>query len=600
MNIKRFKTISNSGTTKTLFFAIVLLSSLFAKAQDSTEAIMFRAMKDELDRNMDKLTYKDIQRPFYISYTIDDIKTIFVSASLGALTNSSEKHYRNWSNRVLAGDYQLNDENFVDATRSKPSRDGDIELPLDNDYYGIRRALWMMTNNTFKSAAENYKNKLEALKDKNLGKKDLQIPDFCAVPVVKLSVPDIKVKWDKHDLERLVKESSSVFKDYPDIYYSEVAAFQIHADIYFYSSESCQVKTPIDFITYTANAIYQGKEGDNIADQIWICAVTPDEIPDIPTISKYIQSLASNIIVKGNAPLLEENYTGPVLLLGQSVADVFAQGLFGGTDNLCAYREPLYNSSQMTMYYGQNINSLENKLDKQVTAKNLTVKDVSTLKVFNNTELVGSYFCDAEGVLPTDSMTLIENGILKGLYNGRTPTRNIRTSNGHNRYVFQGGSVTSDLGPGVLVISANDGKPVNKLKDELLKQAKEEGLDYAIMVKPIIQGNFLMPLNFYKVYVTDGREELLRTATMNQVSISSLKKVTGVASSTFLYNTLINTGGGRNAEKEDAFSGQGAIPSGSPVSFIIPDGLILKEAEFERQIKPLSTDKPIVKSPLIK
>ncbi len=180
-------------------------------AQTDSDTVVFKAMKDELNRSMKKLTLKDCANPFYISYTVEDVNTMFITATLGALSSSSERHYRSWSNRVLAGDYQLNDENFVDATRRKPSRDGDLELPLDNDYYGIRRALWMMTNNTYKSAAENYKNKLAALKDKNLSKNDFKLPIFVQLLALIQFLILAILNGIKNHLENLARKASCYF-----------------------------------------------------------------------------------------------------------------------------------------------------------------------------------------------------------------------------------------------------------------------------------------------------------------------------------------------------------------------------------------------------
>ena len=65
--------------------------------------------------------------------------------------------------------------------------------------------------------------------------------------------------------------------------------------------------------------------------------------------------------------------------------------------------------------------------------------------------------------------------------------------------------------------------------------------------------------------------------------------------STLVYNTLLNGSG----EGATTLSNQDALPSGAPISYIIPDGMLIKDIEFQRQTKPLASDKPIVKSPLI-
>ncbi len=579
---------------KTLYILTLLIFiAPFVSGQSNSDSIIFKAMKDELNRSMQKLSIKDYANPFYISYTVEDVKTMFISSTLGALGSTSERHYRSWSNRVLAGNYKLNDENYVDATRRKPQRDGDLELPLDNDYYGIRRALWMMTNNTYKSAAENYKNKLAALKDKNLTTKDLQIDDFSSAPRIDTVISDNKLIWDKKILENLAKKSSAIFVNYPEIFYSEVTMFQLHANLYFCSSEQSKFKEPLNILYITISAIGQADNGESISEQLCYTLNSPSELPSADTLVNQSNNMAKLIIEKSKAPMLDENYSGPVLFMGQSVADILTLGLFNGPDNLYAYREPLYNNSQMSMTYGQNLNSLESKIEKLVVAKSISINDYSKLKEYNGKKLIGSYSVDGEGVRPPDTLNLIENGLLKNLYNGRTPTRSIKESNGHRRYVYQSGGVTSDLGPGVIFISSNESKSESELKENLIQEAKDEGLDYALEIKPLQQGDFDSPLSIYKINVADGKEQLLRDATMGQITINSLKKIVGFSNKNMVYNTLLNTGDGVNL-----FSSEDALPSGAPVSFIMPNSMLLKDVEFQRQTKPLATDKPIVKSPL--
>ena len=118
------------------------------------------------------------------------------------------------------------------------------------------------------------------------------------------------------------------------------------------------------------------------------------------------------------------------------------------------------------------------------------------------------------------------------------------------------------------------------------------------MIKPIKQGNFYMPLNIYKVSVADGKETLLRDASMKSLNIASLKKIIGVSSGSLLYNTFMNESS-ENEEGGSMIDNQEAIPNGPPVSYIVPDGILIKEVDFDHRTKPLSSDRPVVKSPLL-
>lgn len=575
-------------------FAVLALNSTKTLCQAlKQDDVIFKAMEDELDRNITQLVYKDTLKPFFISYTIEDVKTLKANATLGAIITSDENHDRSWSNRVLAGNYQLNDENFVDNTRQGAPSDGSLELPLDNDYMGIRRALWITTNNTFKSASDNYANKLQALKDKGLSQSALQIPDFWKAPVVELNITQEPDKWDIKWLENKAKENSKWMLDYPDLIYSEVSAYQFHANVYFLSSEKTKIKYPVNLSFLVMSAFIQTDDGDRLSEQIKYYVISPNDFPSNDSLKKDIALLVKNLRDKANAKRLEDNYTGPALFLGNPVTDIFSETLFNGKSNLFAYREPLYNNSEKSMYYGDNMNSLEAKLDKLVVSKNLTIKDISTLKEYKNIPLIGSYYVDGEGVKPKDTLLLIENGILKSLYNGRTPTRSIAESNGHNRYAINSSSISHDLGPGVVFISANETKSSAELKQDLINAAKEEGLDYGILVRSIKTANYFTPVNYYKVYVADGREELIRTPDKNGLEINDLKKALGFSKDVLVYNTLLG-------DNSNGRRGISAMPTGMPVSFICPAGILVKEIELEKENQPLSSEKPIVKNPVVK
>ena len=103
-------------------FTVILLSLIFlfsgqTLAQNqSTREIIQRAMRDEMNRNLTELRLENLEDPFYISYTIRDVKTMVVISSLGAAVQSDEDHYRTRSARLMVGDYAQNDENFVGSS----------------------------------------------------------------------------------------------------------------------------------------------------------------------------------------------------------------------------------------------------------------------------------------------------------------------------------------------------------------------------------------------------------------------------------------------------------------------------------------------------
>ncbi|HOK98261.1 MAG TPA: metallopeptidase TldD-related protein [Bacteroidales bacterium] len=574
---------------------IFLKVATVASHATPADSVIFKAIVDEVERNLHEIQYKDFSRPFYISFTLEDIHTVYVDASFGAIVNCREKKDRSWANRVLCGNYELNDENYYDATRTKAQGDGTLSLPLDSDYWGIRRAIWLIINNTYKSAAQTYQNKIEALKEKNFPHDSLEIPDFAKAPTVHLFLqPQIQIP-PIDSIKSLVRDLSNIFNNKKHISYSNVSYYQIHAKIYFYSSENSRIIFPLDYTVLNIGVLSE-LDGETVSDALTYLERNPSKIfMQKSSIIANIDSISSKLETKVKASYVKENYYGPVLFFNQAAVQAWLQGLFGYPDNLFAYREPLYNASNKTLYYGQNMNSLETKINKPVIDKNISIYDAARLTHWQETELFGWYPVDAEGVIPIDSLVLFDNGILKTLYNGRTPTRSVPTSNGHQRFTFTNGAIVAGIGPGNMIIRANKTFSEEQLKKILLQKAHEQGLDYAYIVRPNLIGNFLTSLNLYQVDVATGSEKLVRGAMLKPITINTLRKNIAVSSNAFVYNGFLN----ENLLNIDGSSSisQNSIPDGTPISVICPSAMILEDIELTFYNKSLIDEKPIVPRP---
>ena len=436
---------------------LIVISSLTLFAQndspvDSAKNVIMLAMRDELQRNMENLEYKDYNKPFFISYTIADAHTLLINATLGSLITSNETHLRDWYIRVIIGDYQMTDENFEDIMDSNSDSPQYHQLPLDNDYLGIRRCLWEATDGVFKSASQTYKNKMTALRGKNIAPEDLPIADFSHAPVVKQNIPGVKFYFNKDKYENIARELSLIFNNYPEILYSDVTIIMYYADIYFINSEGTEVTLPLSICSLVVSAQTVADDSEVINNQLMYYFLKPDDYPDLRVLKDDAENMVNNLIALRTADVFEDSYSGPILITDQAVAQLLAYNLFTCTNNLIAYREPLYANPQMAMYYGQRSFSTESKIDKRIISSYLSVIARPKLTKYNGINLTGSFTVDAEGVIPPDNLVLIENGILKTLLNDRTPTRRIKESNGHNRYAIMNRGFTKQIGPGVIFV----------------------------------------------------------------------------------------------------------------------------------------------------
>jgi hypothetical protein len=543
---------------------------------------------------MKGLSYLDYQKPFFISYTLAGNEHAVILASLGGIVLSNKNKVNNEMVRLMIGNYKVSDENFENENDNRQQNGGNIPLPLDNDYYGIRRTLWIQTDKVYKSAGETYKNKLYLL-NRNHISVDSLIPDLSPAPVAKLKISSASFVYNRAEWEKRLKSISSLFAEYPDIDDSGVSFRFAKANTYMVNSEGSEVKSPVDIAVITVTAYLTAPDGKKLADKLEVLAPTPNDLPSDEWFRKEIQQLCQRLKNLKSAETFSGNYNGPVLFLGQAASEFVSASLFSGEDPLISMREPLFADRNMKIFSGNDPNSLQEKQNKKVISGDLTVKAIPHAVNFENMPLIGHFEIDADGVVPPKETVLIENGMLKTLLSDRTPTRLVPQSNGHRRFAFFNNSVSYLTGPGIIQVEGKNPNSQAQLKKMLMEKAREEGLDYAIIVRRVLPGVVNYPVEIYKVSLADGKETLVRSANMASFSLSSLKKCIGTSDHQVAYNMLISVG-------PDPSGGGTFSPdiSGLPASFISPDGFLISEMEVQGAPRNLSVEKPIVPSPLEK
>ncbi len=558
-----------------LFIVLFLFQPCIGLAQkNSTRNIIQRAIKDEMERNISRLELEDMERPFFISYNIYDVKTFEVNSSLGAIINSNEIHNRNYNVRVIVGDYSLNDENFRDSGYSYRSSmlQGSSRLPLEDDYDGIRRALWIATDDIYKRAVETYEHKKAALKQQTRTDEETQLDDFSRIQVVTYTEPPRTFDIDSKKWEKTAKEISGIFRKYSNIYSSKVRIFLYQGDMFLTTSEGTEVNMPLTLAVIQINANTQAVDGEPLRNYVMYYASAPEDLPPKKVIKQSVKTMAEELLILREAPVFDESYFGPVMLEGQAVAEFFQMRLFSGRNGLLAYRRPVVSNPGGRYGSSSGIATLDDRMNRRILSRELTIKALPGLERFQGKNLIGSYRIDLEGVKPPEEIILVENGILKTLLTNRIPNPKVRESNGHQRPVIRSAYSSSiRLGPSVITVSTSKGKSYPELKKELLQRAREEGMEYGIIIRK------LNPAMVYCVYVEDGREEPVRSVKLGAFSLSTLRHIASVSEKQFVYNTLA---------------------SGIPASFIVPQTLILEELEVKNEKRDYTPKLPVVSSPL--
>jgi len=558
-------------------------------AQKAENSLIKKAMKDELHRNMKELSYKDYSKPFYISYSIADIKSATITATLGAILSNDTQNYKSKNVRLMMGDYQVNDENFEDPNNIAAYNIGEISMPVDNDYWGIRRSLWLSTDAVYKAAAESYNNKLNALKEQNLNTDDLPLPDFTKADIVKIDIKEVENNFDHHIFSKKTKDLSAKFIDYKELTSSQVSFANFTADVFYLNSEGIETRVPVSVSMINIFATLMNGS-DFHFDQLSYYASTPNDLPDNDAIEKDIELMTESLLkLRDEAETFDDTYSGPVLFYDQAVAELFVNSIKNGYNNFVSVRKPLYNRPQMSLYAGKNSNPFARKIGKKIMSENLSFTALPGLDTFNSQKLIGSFIIDGEGIKPKDSVSVVIDGKLQTLFNSRTPSDEIAFSNGHNRYAILPGAIYKQLGAGVLEIKAKETLSRENLKAELIKKAKEEGQDYAIIVKKIIPGMFSNPTLIFKVDLETGEETLLKSLRLKSFASNILKKIGGVSDHQMVYNFMATSSYGGM---------QGGGLSGLPTSYILPDAILINEMDIESITRPMSVKEFTVPNPL--
>lgn len=580
---------------KVLIVVFVFLS-VKVSAQAIADSVILSAMKHELARNMQSLVKEGYDKPFFISYTIADIKTAYASGSLGALTGSGENQYKDWNARVMVGDYALNDENFVsNESQSSVSRITH-QMPVDDDYMGIRLALWSVTDNIYNSAATQYKQKKTLIKEEKVKEELLGISDFSKAEVVRRLQPLAQVDLDKAQLEKKVREYSKVFVKYPDIFNSNVSINQFYANIYFINSEGTEVTYPIQFNAIAVSASTLTDENESISRSFVYNSLSVNEWPDSGLVNDDIEKIVRDIHQSSEMEDFSDDYTGPVLYVGDVAANIFLSKLFSFDNKLVATRKPLKRKDQVGTYYDDRSTGKEWKIDKKVMGSDISIIDYTSVKQFDKIPLWGAYTIDAEGVVPPDSLVLIENGFLKNKLNGRTPSKEVDSTNGHMRQSISYGGVQKSIAPGVVKVISSNPLPYNELKNKLIEMAKKEGLEYGILVKRLPVSASVAPVKIFKVMVETGEEIPIHAAKLATLDDKVFKDISGVSDSLIVYNTLFS-GGLSTSLTPDGIVSRGT--GGMPVSLIVPSAILFKEVDVEPVRIRYSNMRPIVPSPLL-
>lgn len=549
------------------------------------------AMHDEMARAAARLVLPGADKPYYIEYRLLDLHIRSISASFGALLSDSVSKARLMSVDVRVGDYHLDSSQFLSNDGFQGFIGSTGQVGIDRDYNSLRQDLWLATDQAYKSALTQMSLKQAFLRSLT---KPPEIDDFSRItPLVKIE-PRIKADWTSRNWDDEARKASAVLANFPDLYGTRLHYYLIYATTYLMTSEGTTIR-----ITHTLAAIEaamktNAADGMPLHNYYAVYADTPGQLPDAATVAQALTKAATQLMAIRSAPLVPD-YTGPILFDPQAAGSLLAQVL---EPSLSGSRPPLSATEDydtfMQRFGGRN--EWTDRVGQRVLPLAISLYDDPTQTSFQGQPLMGHYDIDAQGV-PGQRVSIVDDGMLRGLLMSRRPGPNFENSNGHGRSAML--SDPQALSSNLFFQSSSEMSPAD-LRAKFLSSCKQDGLPWCLEVKRMdnpalsslnqqdfsdfvgqlggdIASGAKVPLLLYRVYVSDGHEEPVRGGVLEGLNMRALRDILGVGNDPQVYNYMQNPQDGLAGTALGAFgSAQG--DAGIPSSVVAPS-LLLDEID---------------------
>jgi TldD protein len=479
-------------------------------SNDHGDAVL-KAMLTELKRSQESLQLGKMQRPYYIEYQVTEIQDNIADATLGALRTDQVNSGRLVRVVVRIGDYKQ-DSYFGEGM-------GAVDvMPTDNDEMALRRQIWLATDKAYKSALSGFTEKEAALKNVQT---ENDLADFSqekpAQSVRNLATLDVDLdKW-----KQTLRATSDLFRSDPNLEMSSAMLNFRVLNRYFVNTEGTVSRNGKTIYTLLFSGSDQADDGMHLErSHGWVVAKS-DELPKPDEIAKEAKQLIGSFSALKKAPLVEDDYRGPVLFSADATTSLLERLI---VPNILGIRPDLGNPARTNGEFASYYKG-------RVLSEAFTVVDDPRAKEIDHQTLAGSYDVDDEGV-EAQKVTVIDKGVLTNYLLGREPIRDFPHSNGHGRTPLAGAPRPQISN---LIFKAANSIPFEDLKKKLIQMCKDQGRPYGYYVETT--GPQLSPRLLWRVYVSDGHMELVRGAVFKQLDTRALRSdIVATGTDNYVYN----------------------------------------------------------------
>jgi TldD protein len=519
-------------------------------------------LTEELQRAMSTLSEAP-EPPHYVSLSSEDWEQLSIAARDGTLSQSTEQRSRFLDVEVRTGTAELDSTHPLRGFSALAEIEREtLQVPLDNGY-ALRHAIWRALDEQYRLAAERIV-VLRANLSVKVAEED-PAPDFeprekvverREVPPLELEVPS----WE----QRLVALSERIAADRAVVQ----GAVTLHADRVvdtFVDSEGTRLVHGRRHARVSIVVTSVADDGDDVQVFDAVDVHDLERLPSMEELERKVDAVLQQLHARLEAPRAEP-YSGPVLLTGRA-AGVFFHEVLG--HRVEGHRQKREDEGQ----------TFAEQVGKRVLPAWIDVYDDPQVSELAGQQLNGHYAFDDEGV-PAQRARIVDDGVFVGFLMNRSPIPGFVQSNGHGR---KSAGHDSQARMANTIIEVQKPTPKAGLRQRLIEQVRQQGLDYGYIVDEI-EGGFTMtgrvtPNAFnvrasttWRVYADGRPDELVRGIDL-------------VGTPLVAFDNLIAAG-----DDPMVFNGTCGAESGwVPVSAVAPS-ILFRRLEF--QLKEKGQDRP--------
>lgn len=434
------------------------------------------AIEQELARGVAGLRLPDSPAPFLAQVQIVRATVLSLDGSYGGITTDVIEEQAAAAVEVRVGS-AARDQSGTFGSDGPQLR---YVVSLEPSPALSRHKLWLALDQAFRAATATFSQKQAILArlageppPPDLGPK----PD----PMPRQPAPEVGAAMiDREGLRALVTQLSKRFVDHPTVDNGDVFVQVLRTLVTTVNSEGLVVHEQHE------RAVLAVVADARAADGMHLDAGAAIHLQELPRANealrrrgeKLVDEVLRELEMQIAAPMMEEDYDGPVLFHQAAAAQLLASTVatqVGGNP------APLGDAGRV-----RDFEPLwQDALGEPVMPNFLDLED-------DPREGFGRYVLDGQGFV-AEPLTLVKAGVLRELLMTRTPNKARAASNGRARV-----SPSLRVGPSISNLSVKSkkrGMSRAQLERELLRRAREDGYDFAYVVESLRDNNILGPVD---------------------------------------------------------------------------------------------------------